>query len=109
MVTAAVLILVAVIGVGIAQAGGSQSDNPATGFGHRGTLEVVNAPEEDMDQEPIFVANAPEEDMDREPIFVANAPEEDMTQQPVFVTIVPVENRELAGAMGTGSLPSGSD
>jgi len=54
----------------------------------------VNAPEEDMDEPPIFIANAPEEDMDEPPTFVANAPGEDMGIQE---------------SIGVGTLPSGSN
>jgi len=78
-VTAGILIFVAGIGFGIAQAGGNHADSPAYGFEDQEALQVVNAPEEDMDQEPLFVANAPEEDMD------------------------------LAEPIGVGTLPSGSD
>lgn len=86
--------LVAVFGFGIAQAGGTHTDSPTYGFKDQESLQVVNAPEEDMDEPPIFIANAPEEDMDEPPTFVANAQGEDMgLQEPI----------------GVGTLPSGSN
>lgn len=91
---AGILIFVAGIGFGIAQAGGTRTDRAAYGIGGHESLQVVNAPEEDMDEAPLFVANAPEEDMDGTPLFVTNAPEEDLY---------------LAGPIGVGTLPSGSD
>jgi len=80
-VTSIIVMFLVVIGIGIAQAGGSSMDRSVYGSTAHGLLQVVNAPEEDMDEQPLFVANGPEEDMDEQPFFVANAPEEDMGQE----------------------------
>jgi len=93
-VMAIFLMLIAGVGFGIAQAGGTHTDSSAYGLADQDSLQVVNAPEEDMDEQPIFIANAPEEDMDEPPTLVANAPGEGM---------------ELQEPIGVGTLPSGSN
>ena len=108
-VMAIFLMLIAGVGFGIAQAGGTHTDSSAYGLADQDSLQVVNAPEEDMDEQPIFIANAPEEDMDEPPIFIANAPEEDMDEPPTFVANALGEDMELQEPIGVGTLPSGSN
>ena len=75
IVAVTVLLALTGIGFGVAQAGGTHSDNPAYGIIVHEPLQVVNAPEEDMDQQPLTVVNAPEEDMDLEgPIAAGTLP-----------------------------------
>ena len=74
-VMAIFLILVWGIGFGIAQAGGTHTESTASSYEGTEALQVTNAPEEDMDDQPLFVENAPEEDMDLQgPIGVGTLP-----------------------------------
>jgi len=60
MVAAGVLMFLAGSGFGIAQAGGNHTDTPAYGYEGQELLQVVNAPEEDVDlQGPIGVGTLP--------------------------------------------------
>ena len=68
------LMLIAGVGFGIAQAGGTHTDSSAYGLADQESLQVVNAPEEDMDEPPTFVANAPEDMEVHEPIGVGTLP-----------------------------------
>ena len=88
-----IMVLVGGTGIGIAQAGGTHTPGNASGSEYRVLPDVANAPEEDMDQEPVYeVTNAPEEDRDEQPVLVANTPGMDM------ITTEPI---------GAGTLPSG--
>lgn len=49
IVSAAILMVVAGVGLGTAQAGGMHTNSPSYGFADQEPLQVVNAPEEDMD------------------------------------------------------------
>ncbi len=106
-VTEAILVLL--LSIGIVQAGGMHSDRPASRIEGMEALHVTNAPEEDMDGQPLFVANAPEEDMDEQPLFIANAPEEDMDEQPLFVANAPEVDNELEGPIAAGNIPNRND
>lgn len=62
-VTVFAMIIVAGIGFGTAQAEETHTGRPVYGFEYQGSLQVVNAPEEDMEpQGPIGVGTLPSAD-----------------------------------------------